>query len=72
MDISKIIDDTTYKCIQDAANGKFKNHFKSDDEDKTVLDKAKQNEVMMNYCNSLLKAYHKELSSSLASQGIHI
>ncbi len=72
MDISKIIDDTIYKCTQDVANDKFKNHFKTDDEDKAVLDNAVQNEIIMNYCNSLLEAYHKELSASLAAQGIHI
>ncbi len=72
MDISKIIDDTICKCAHDAANGKFKNHFKIDDEDKAVLDKATQNEIIMDYCNSLLEAYHKELSASLAAQGIHL
>lgn len=72
MDISKIIDDTVYKCTQDAANGKFKSCFNPNDEDKAVLDKATQNEIIMSYCNSLLEAYHKELSASLAAQGIHI
>lgn len=70
MDISKIIDDTIYKCAQDAANGKFKNDFNADSEDETAT--AKQNELMMNYCNSLLEAYHKELSAFLATQGIRI
>lgn len=72
MDISKIIDDTIYKCAHETANGQFKSDFKADTEDKTVLDMAKQNGLMMNYCNSLLEAYHKELSASLATQGIHI
>ena len=72
MDISKIIDDTIYKCTQDAVNGQFNSPYKSNDEDNAVLDKAKQNEIIMNYCNSLLESYHKELSASLASQGIRI
>lgn len=72
MDISKLIDDTLYKCAHDVADGKFENIIKTDNEDITVLDMAKQNEMIMNYCNLLLESYHKELSASLAVQGIHI
>lgn len=72
MDISKLIDDTIYKCTHDAANGKFENIIKTDSKDKAVLDMAKQNEMIMNYCNLLLESYHKELSAALAEQGIHI
>lgn len=72
MDISKIIDDTIYKCTHEVVNGKFKNHYEADKEGNAILDADKQNEMIINYCNSLLEAYHKELSASLAAQGIHI
>ena len=72
MDIKKIMDDTINKCVHDVANGNFKDNFIVDSEDKAVFDMAKQYEIMMNYCNSLLEAYHKELSATLAAQGIKI
>ena len=71
MDIKKIIDDTINKCVHDVANGNFKDAFIVDSEDKAVFDMAKQYEMMI-YCNSLLEAYHKELSATLAAQGIKI
>lgn len=68
MDISKIIDESRDKSIKDVVDGKFKNITDID----IPTDLIKQNAMLMNYCDTLFKTYHKELQKELLKHGIEI
>lgn len=70
MDISKIIDESRDQSIKDVVDGKFKNITDIDIDIPTDL--IKQNALLMNYCDTLFKTYHKELQKELAKHGIQI
>lgn len=65
MDIDKIINNSIDKSVKDVASGKFHNPNSSNPD-------AKQNELLMNYSNTLLRTYHEELCKELAKHGIDI
>ncbi len=72
MDISKIIDKSRDKSIKDVVDGKFKNITDTDIDIDIPTDLIKQNAMLMNYCDTLFKTYHKELQKELAKHGIQI
>lgn len=63
VDISKIINDSLDKSVKDVADGKFKSPDISNSE-------SKQDQMLINYSNILLRTYHEELCKELAKHGI--
>ena len=41
-------------------------------ENKELNQQAKQDKILISYCNNLLSVYHKSLKKALAEQGIEI
>lgn len=65
MDISKIINNSIDKSVKSVVDGKFRNSDISNPE-------TKQDQMFINYCNTLLKTYHEELCKELAKHGIDL
>ena len=65
MDVNKIINDSIDKSVKEVAGGKFKNSH-------TSYPEAMQDEMLMNYSNTLLRTYHEELCKELAKHGIDL
>ena len=67
MDFSKIIEDSTKKTIENMLNRKS-----NDKLDENLQNSIKENQVLLDYSNNLLRSYHEELKEELAKQGIQI
>lgn len=70
VDIDKIILYANDKSLNDIFDKKFKQDF--DFKDKEFESLVKQNKLLINYFNTLLREYHNELKNELAKQGINI
>lgn len=70
MDISKIVSDSLEKSLKQVADGKFDNSIVNDDPSMSEL--ARQDDMLMNYTNILLETYHTELKKELSKHGIEI
>ena len=70
VDIDKIILDANDKSLNDIFDKEFKQDF--DFKDKEFESLVKQNKLLINYFNTLLREYHNELKNELAKQGINI
>lgn len=65
MDITKIINDSIDKSVKDVVDGNFQHPDIS-------YPASKQDQMLMNYSNTLLRTYHDELCKELAKHGINL
>lgn len=69
MDISKIISDSIDKSIKQVVNGKFDSMIT---DNQHLEESVSQDAMLMNYSNTLLATYHKELKKELSKHSIEI
>lgn len=67
MDFLKIIEDSTQKTVKNMLNRKS-----NDKLDENLQNSIKENQILLDYSNNLLRSYHEELKKELAKQGIQI
>lgn len=67
MDFLKIIEDSTQETVKNMLNRKS-----NDKLDENLQNSIKENQILLDYSNNLLRSYHEELKKELAKQGIQI